>query len=309
MKNMNKGIFLGFSSGILWAINSIVIGIILTTVGFGNYAFISPIIATFLNDFFSSIMIGIDLILNRKKITNYKVDLKNLVIILFASLLGAPIGMGGYVLSISFLGSAYTATFSVLYPVIGVLFAFILLKDKLTKRGLVGVSISVVATMILGIGSDNVVSNLGLGLIGLLMCIVGWGLEGVILSQVMSDLDERIILFIRQCTSVVSFLIILLVGFPIFDLFQSVISVNFVLLALISALAGSLSYLSYYKAIHILGPSKAMGLNISYSAWTVLFGMMFLSQPFDIRLILCCLAIIFGAILTSDLELKLGEKS
>lgn len=303
---MNKGVLFGFSSGILWAINSIVIGIILTTVGFGNYVIISPIIATFLNDFFSSMMIGIDLMVNRKKIENYKVDFKNLMIILFASLLGAPIGMGGYVLSISFLGSSYTATFSVLYPVVGVLFAFILLKDKLTKQGMIGVSISVIATMILGIGNENVVSNLGLGLIGLLMCIIGWGLEGVILSQVMSDLDEKIILFIRQCTSVVSFFLILLIGFPIVDIFQNVISSNFVFLALLSALAGSLSYLAYYKAIHILGPSKAMGLNISYSAWTVIFGIIFLSQPFDIRLILCCFAIIFGAILTSDIEIKLG---
>lgn len=304
---MNKGSFYGFSSGILWAINSIIIGIVLTSVGFGQYVLIAPIIATFFNDLFSSVVVAIDIFFNRKKITHYKVDKKNLMIILFASLLGAPMGMGGYVLSISFLGSSYTATFSVLYPVVGVICAFLLLKDRLNKRGIIGIAISVIATMILGFGSENAVANFGLGLIGLVMCIVGWGLEGVILSQVMSDLDEKIILLLRQCTSVVSFLIILSVGFPIFDIFKTVVNTHFVGLIALSAIAGTLSYLAYYKAIHILGPSKAMGLNISYSAWTVLFGIIFLSQPFDLRLILCCGAIILGAILTSDLELKIGS--
>lgn len=303
---MNKGIFFGFISGVLWAINSIVIGIVLTTVGFGNYVIISPIIATFLNDLFSSLMIGLDIVLNRKKIVNYKIDFNNLSIILFASLLGAPIGMGGYVLSISFLGSAYTATFSVLYPVIGVVFARIFLKDKLSTQGMIGISISVIATMILSTGNENVIANLGLGFFGLLMCIIGWGLEGVILSQAMSNLDEKIILLIRQCTSVASFFLILLIGFPVLDIFKSVMSFNLILLTLFSALAGSLSYLSYYKAIHLLGPSKAMGLNMSYSAWTIIFGMLFLSQPLDLKLIICCGIIIFGAILTSDI--KLGGK-
>lgn len=303
---MNKGIFFGFISGVLWAINSIVIGIVLTTVGFGNYVIISPIIATFLNDLFSSLMIGLDILFNRKKIVNYKIDFNNLSIILFASLLGAPIGMGGYVLSISFLGSAYTATFSVLYPVIGVVFARIFLKDKLSTQGMVGISISVIATMILSTGNENVIANLGLGFFGLLMCIIGWGLEGVILSQAMSNLDEKIILLIRQCTSVVSFFLILLIGFPVLDIFKSVMSFNLILLTLFSALAGSLSYLAYYKAIHLLGPSKAMGLNMSYSAWTILFGILFLSQPLDLKLIICCGIIIFGAILTSDI--KLGGK-
>lgn len=303
---MNKGIFFGLISGVLWAINSIVIGIVLTTVGFGNYVIISPIIATFLNDLFSSLMIGLDIVLNRKKIVNYKIDFNNLSIILFASLLGAPIGMGGYVLSISFLGSAYTATFSVLYPVIGVVFARIFLKDKLSTQGMIGISISVIATMILSAGNENVIANLGLGFFGLLMCIIGWGLEGVILSQAMSNLDEKIILLIRQCTSVASFFLILLIGFPVLDIFKSVMSFNLILLTLFSALAGSLSYLSYYKAIHLLGPSKAMGLNMSYSAWTIIFGMLFLSQPLDLKLIICCGIIIFGAILTSDI--KLGGK-
>lgn len=303
---MNKGIFFGFISGILWAINSIVIGIVLTTVGFGNYVIISPIIATFLNDLFSSLMIGLDILFNRKKIVNYKIDFNNFSIILFASLLGAPIGMGGYVLSISFLGSAYTATFSVLYPVIGVVFARIFLKDKLSTQGMIGISISVIATMILSTGNENVIANLGLGFFGLLMCIIGWGLEGVILSQAMSNLDEKIILLIRQCTSVVSFFLILLIGFPVLDIFKSVMSFNLILLTLFSALAGSLSYLAYYKAIHLLGPSKAMGLNMSYSAWTILFGILFLSQPLDLKLIICCGIIIFGAILTSDI--KLGGK-
>ena len=42
-------------------------------------------------------------------------------------------------------------------------------------------------------------------------------------------------------------------------------------LVALAAAAGTASYLFYYKAIDLLGAARAMALNISYSAWAVLF--------------------------------------
>lgn len=301
---MNKGTIFGVSSGVLWAINSICIGLVLTDLNFGQYVALSPLIATFFNDLFSSIIISIHLLINRKKIQIGKVDKRNFLFILLASLLGAPVGMGGYVLSIGFLGVSYTATFSVLYPIFGVVCAFLLLKEKLNVSSLFGIALSVFSTMFLGFGGENQVLNVSVGLIGLLLCVVGWGLEGVILSKVMSNLDEKIILLFRQLTSVCSFLIILGFNMPVLTVFNIVLSHNGLVLLGCSALAGTVSYLFYYKAIHLLGPAKAMGLNISYSAWAVLFSVLFLNQSVDLKLLLCCFLIITGTLLTSDLTFK-----
>ena len=43
-----------------------------------------------------------------------------------------------------------------------------------------------------------------------------------------------------------------------------------------AALAGTVSYLCYYRTIHQLGASTAMALNITYAAWALLFEMLIL---------------------------------
>ena len=40
----------------------------------------------------------------------------------------------------------------------------------------------------------------------------------------------------------------------------------------LSGLAGATSYLFYYKGISRIGAARAMALNVSYSAWAVVFG-------------------------------------
>ncbi|MDQ9830193.1 hypothetical protein RFX70_15425, partial [Acinetobacter baumannii] len=52
---------------------------------------------------------------------------------------------------------------------------------------------------------------------------------------------------------------------------------------LISALFGTASYLCYYKTIGKIGASKAMALNITYSAWSIVFSIVLLHTLPDLK--------------------------
>ena len=52
-------------------------------------------------------------------------------------------------------------------------------------------------------------------------------------------------------------------------------------------------------AIDLIGPTRAMGLNISYSAWTIIFGVFF-GTPLSVKTLILAIIIIVGSIFTQD---------
>ena len=79
-----------------------------------------------------------------------------------------------------------------------------------------------------------------------------------------------------------------------------------------AALAGTVSYLFYYKGIDKIGAAKAMAANISYSAWAVVLGLVLLGHVPSLIEIVCCIAILCGTVLASAddwSELIPGKKS
>ena len=78
----------------------------------------------------------------------------------------------------------------------------------------------------------------------------------------------------------------------------------------LAGLAGAASYLFYYKGIAVIGASRAMALNISYSAWAVLFGLILLGAVPTISTIICCMVILVGTILAAcDWNELFGKKA
>lgn len=63
------------------------------------------------------------------------------------------------------------------------------------------------------------------------------------------------------------------------------------------------SYLFYYKGIDAIGPAKAMALNISYSAWAVVFGAFTGAIPGPLE-IACCIVIICSTVLSATPDRK-----
>ena len=278
--------FSGLMSGLLWACNSVVLGIVMTMIHFTSTTeaiFLAPFISTFLNDFFSSMYMLIYSCIKRQFKNTFKICFsKTGLWIVIASLLGGPIGMTGYVLSISYMGSSISSVASAIYPVIGVLCGRIFLKEKMNWHQYV--CLVLIMLGIYGISySPNVdISNFLLGLLGTLMCSIGWGLEAVLISKGLKNdnISTDIALTIRQTTSWLVYAIIILPCLQYFKAWQFTISLfNFtqttylIPLIMLAALFATLSYLFYYHAIDKLGATKALPLNITYVVWTVIISL------------------------------------
>ena len=310
-------------SGFLWALNSIALGIAMSMSPFVSTEqaiFLAPFVATFLNDFFSSIcMIIVSAIKKQLKTTLKTVITKSGLWVVLASLIGGPIGMTGYVLSIKYMGSSIASVASAIYPAIGVLCARLFLKEKmrwyqylclvLTMLGIYGMSYS-----------PNVeISNFLLGLLGTAMCAIGWGLEAVLIGKGLKndEVSSDIALHIRQTVSWLAYAIIILPCLQYFDAWSFTISLfNFsetqwlIPLIMLAGLFGTASYLLYYQSINSIGATKALPLNVTYVAWTVIINLMLFQnvEDYDWLSYLCIVVVfvssIFAAIDISQLMKK-----
>lgn len=300
-----RGVIYGFLSGITWALDTVLIGKILTAAIFVSTKqaiLLAPLVSTFLHDAASSFWVsGYFSLKGELKRTLAKVKTKSGMFVMLAALLGGPLGMTFYVLAIKYLGSSYAAAFSSVYPAVGAFFAFLFLKDRLLLKNWFGLLMSIIFIILLGYSSDNLTSpNFLLGMLFIVLCIISWGLESVVVAYGMKDgeITPEQSLLLRQFVSAFVYGLVIL---PVFNGWSLTIEVltnrEFLFLALV-ALAGSLSYLFYYISIRDIGPTRAMGLNISYSAWAIFLGFLLFGEPLSLQLLFYSFMIIFGSVLS-----------
>lgn len=309
--------FDGLLAGLLWGLDTVILGIALARTPFVSReaaVFLAPFVSTFIHDFFSSLWMllytGV-----RGEFSNVLRALrsKSGKFIVLAALIGGPVGMTGYVLSIKYIGAAYTAIISSLFPAVGALFSYIFLKEKMKPYQLIGLFVSIGGVIALGYtpgGSDT--SNLVLSFLFAILCVVGWAAEAVIIAYGLKDpqISDSQALQIRQLTSALFYAVIILPVLGGWLLSTEVLASSTMPVILLSALFGTASYLFYYKAIGKIGASKAMALNITYSAWAVVFGVIILQQTVSLRDIILGLVIIAGSLIAAaDLKELIPEKA
>lgn len=305
-KKLIGGATFGLFSGIFWAVDTVLIGIVLsmtTFLEFHEVLLVAPLLSTFLHDLFSAIWLTVYLAAKGE----FKTAIGSLMrkpgrVIILAGTLGGPIGMTFYVLSLQNIGASYTAVISSVYPAVGAVFAYIILKDKLRLKNWFGLLMSIFFIILLSYSGNLVVgSNISWGLVFLLICITGWGLECVVSAYAMEDegIKPEHALLIRQYTSSAIFGLLVIPFFIGHSYTMQIMMSPAVLLALAGvSLAGTLSYIFYYNAINIIGPIRAMAMNITYAAWAVGFEAILLGSDFTWKELVFGTFIIIGSILT-----------
>lgn len=314
--------FSGLMSGFLWALNSIALGIAMSMSPFVSTEqaiFLAPFVATFLNDFFSSIyMIIMSAIKKQLKPTLKTAITKSGLWIVLASLIGGPIGMTGYVLSIKYMGSSIASVASAIYPAIGVLCARLFLKEKMRWYQYVCLVLTMLGIYGMSYSPNIEISNFLLGLLGTAMCSIGWGLEAVLIAKGMKEnVSSSIALTIRQTTSWLAYAIIILPCLQYFKAWDFTISLFNVVntqwlmpTIMLAGLFGTASYLFYYYAIDKIGATKALPLNVTYVAWTIILSLIIFRNVDDynwlsyLSMITVFVSSIFAAIDISKLKEK-----
>lgn len=208
-------------------------------------------------------------------------------LIALAALAGGPIASTAYVVSLQLAGTI-VVPITALCPTVGAILSRILYKQKLTARTLVGIGICFIASFMIastGMGGEAP-EGLILGMIVAFVAAVGWGVEGCVAGYATSMVDYEIGITIRQITSGLTNLIILVplfgmlsggdLGFTLGMLSSAVTDHSAMLWLAVSGFLSVYCYNLWYKGNSMTGTALGMACNATYSffsplcAWLIL---------------------------------------
>lgn len=299
-KSNYKGYGSGVMSAIAWGLDTVLVGVILSMAPFINTEvaiMLAPFVSTFLHDLFSTLWMFLYMVCTRQVGKLFKaLKTPSTKYVVLASILGGPIGMTGYLLSVKYIGPSYAATISSIYPAVGAVLAAIFLKERISKKGYVGLIISILGIALLGFSNNGGEANL-IGFLFAGLSVLGWGAESVICSYGMKDeeINPKQALQIRQFISAVCSGVIILPLLKAYPLVFEALKGDIIWVIIITALMGTISYVCYYTAIHKLGPTRAMGLNITYVVWAMVFDKFLLGHDITIKMVICALMVMVGS--------------
>lgn len=200
---------------------------------------------------------------------------------ILAALAGGPVASTAYVVGLQMAGSIVTPI-TALCPAIGAILGRILFKQKISKRVTIGIIICVIASFLIGstsIGNDAP-DGMFLGLCIAFFAALGWGFEGCIAGYGTSMIDSEIGITIRQATSGLANLFILV---PIFGKMSGSVKLSFALAGqaftsgpamiwfALSGLCAFVSFMTWYKGNSMCGATLGMACNATYSFWGPFF--------------------------------------
>lgn len=311
--------FAGIVAGITWAVATVVLGIALGMSPFVSTQqaiFLAPFVSTFLHDACSAICASV---YNgaRGNWGNVWKALKTRSgkFVVLAAVIGGPVGMTGYVMAVNYMGASIGAVASAIFPAIGAILAYLFLKEKMKWYQWVFLIFALLGVYGLSYSPDLQVENFWLGLMGALMCSFGWGIEAVILAKCLTDpeVTDEYALQIRQITSAVFYGVVLLPALKGWGFTASLLTPDAGWLLPTIAIAGlfaTVSYLFYYRAIAQIGASKAMALNITYSAWAIVFTVLILrdTSVLTVSTIACAaVVLVCGIFAAADFKVLLAK--
>lgn len=306
------GMRYGIFSGALWGLDTVVLGMALALAPFLG-AGRAPLAGAALHDAVCALILLVYMTARgRLGDTLAAIRTRSGLAVVVGALLGGPVGMTGYLIAINNIGPGYTAIISTFYPAVGTLLAVLLLGERMRPRQIAALLIALSAIVLIG-WSSSAEQTRGSALVGVLAalgCVFGWGSEAVVLAWGMRDdkVDNETALHIRQTTSGLTYLVVAPVSGALGFAARAVPTPATGVIAL-AALAGTASYLFYYKAIGTIGASRGMALNISYSAWAVVFALVLLRTVPSPLQVGCCVVILTGTVLAAtprweDLRLR-----
>ncbi len=204
------------------------------------------------------------------------------VVMMAAALIGGPIASTAYVVALQMAGSI-VIPIAALCPAIGAILARVLFKQTLNGRMLLGIGVCFAASLMIAstsLGSDAP-EGLALGLAIGFIAAFGWGLEGCVAGYGTSMIDYQIGITIRQVTSGLSNLLILV---PLFGLvaggglglsrgliFAALTDGSSMIWFAVSGLFAMFAYSLWYKGNSMCGAALGMACNGAFSFWGPFF--------------------------------------
>lgn len=204
------------------------------------------------------------------------------LMMILAALVGGPIASAAYVIALQMAGSI-VIPITALCPAIGSILSRILFKQPLEKRQLIGIAICIAASILIGstgFGADAP-DGLLAGMLIALIAAFGWGLEGCVGGYAVAMIDSNIGIIIRQTTSALANLLLLMpilgiiegggVGQVVTLATQAFTDGSAMIFFAISGFFALFAYSLWYKGNSMCGAPLGMACNATYSFWGPFF--------------------------------------
>lgn len=298
-----RGILAGAFSGLSWGIDALLISFVLLALGSDTLS--TTLTVSMLHDGFAALWLLL-LLLLRGRLKEIRIALKqrDALYCMLGALLGGPVAMTCYLLSIATAGVAVTTTVTACYPLLGAALSVLILKEKVGRRTWIGLSLCLVGIALTAYSPEE--GSMGSfawnSLLFAGLAAVGWASESVVCAYGMraDGIAPPTALLIRESTSAIAYLVIISVftfwinGAEAESLQQLFTFSRPTALLLLTAFIGMSSFLAWYTAIDTIGPARALGLNVTYSVWGVILAALFLDQPPSLWVLLGSLIILLG---------------
>ncbi len=298
-----RGILAGAFSGLSWGIDALLISFVLLALGSDTLS--TTLTVSMLHDGFAALWLLL-LLLLRGRLKEIRIALKqrDALYCMLGALLGGPVAMTCYLLSIATAGVAVTTTVTACYPLLGAALSVLILKEKVGRRTWIGLSLCLVGIALTAYSPEE--GSMGSfawnSLLFAGLAAVGWASESVVCAYGMraDGIAPPTALLIRESTSAIAYLVIISVftfwinGEEAESIQQLFTISRPTALLLLTAFIGMSSFLAWYTAIDTIGPARALGLNVTYSVWGVILAALFLDQPPSLWVLLGSLIILLG---------------
>ena len=317
-KNINqlKGIILGVIVGLAWGLDTIFMGKIGENQVLSSFS-LSPLVSAFFHDSFCFIWIALVLLFSKQLMPVFGLlKTKKGMATALAAIVGAPIGMSAYQLAIKYATAPYAASISVIYPGVGAILSYLILKEKLTKKAILGIFISLVGSFMLGFNpSGNLPETFLKGVLFAFLSVAGWALEGVIIAVAMKHIksEEHVkatpqqFLCLRYLVSMLSYGLVVLPVIKAYPVAANVISSGLILPFAGVAILGAITYLCWYKAVDLVGAAMGTALNSTSALWSIIFSFILFRSPITPSLAFWGIVIVIGVFVFAFGSIKKGN--
>lgn len=297
------GVIFGIIVGIAWGLDGVLLGEVGKSSIFENFE-MYPLVSALFHEGFCLLWVLLFLIFSKQIGGFFKlIKTKKGLVTVIAAIVGAPIGMSAYLLAIKYASTPYASSISVIYPGIGAILSYFILKEKLSIRAIVGIGISLFGSFMLSFNpSGDVPAEFVKGVMFALLAVFGWALEGVIIGFAMKRIknEEHVkatpqqFLALRYLVSTLSYAIVvvpLIKGYPVAS---EVVSSGLIWSYAGIAILGAITYLCWYKAVDLVGAAMGTALNSTAALWSIIFSAVLFGKELTLPLVAWGTVIVIG---------------
>lgn len=305
-KDFKKGLLFGILVGFAWGLDTVLMGLVGGRPIFeGIASSTKSLVSAFLHDGFCFVWLALVMFFRKElKGVFSLLKTKKGKVTIMAALVGAPIGMSGYLVGVNYASAAYASSISVIYPGVGAILSYFILKEKLSLRAIAGIALSLVGSVALGYSKVDLTlyPNFYTGILFTCIAVLGWALEGVIIGFAMKKIKDedhvkatpQQFLTVRYLTSLVSYGLIVIPAIGGYGTVAKIASSTEIIYFALIATLGATTYLAWYKAVDYIGAAMGTALNSTAAFWSIVFSALIVGTKITPRLAICGFVIILG---------------